>query len=182
MIKSYLINGLFSDLLTSFREGTRRIRVDVSQTGFWDGREFRLNEPIPTAGKVLRITAPINFILQLQLLFSNSGEITMLAYRSDQGTAGGTWAPSLYYVANNQMTDTPSYTPAVTVHAGGTFVPSNPLAYKDKLTAKTSGATAQAATVGSGAVKERGLPPATYYLVFSGGGEGDYDLLLEERP
>ena len=30
-----------SDLLTSEREKYRRVRVDVGQTGFFDGREFR---------------------------------------------------------------------------------------------------------------------------------------------
>lgn len=181
-IKSYLINGLLSDLLTSFREGTRRLRVDVSQTGFWENREFRLNEPIPTAGKVIRVTAPINFVLQLQQLISINDEVTMLAYRSDGGTGGGTWTPSLYYAANNQMTDAPEYMGQLTIDTGGTFTPTDPLLYKEKLTAKAASATAQSSSVGAGAVKERGLPTGTYYLVFSGGGEGDYNLLLEERP
>ena len=30
-----------SDLLTSGREGTRRVRVDVAQTGFFEARERR---------------------------------------------------------------------------------------------------------------------------------------------
>lgn len=171
-----------SDLLTSKREGARRVRVDIGQTGFWENREFRLNEPITTGGKIIRVTAPINFVLQLQQIVSNDGEVTMKAYRADDGVAGGTWEESNYYAANNQMSDRPAYTGAVTIATGGTFTPTNALLYKEKLTAKSASATAQASSVGSNAVKERGLPPDTYYLVFSGGGAGDYNLLLEERP
>ena len=37
-------------------------------------------------------------------------------------------------------------------------------------------------SVGGSSAKERGLPAETYYLVFTGGGSGIYDLILEERP
>lgn len=177
-----LINGIFSDLLTSLKEGTRRIRVDVGQTGFWENREFRLNEPIPTTGKVIRVTAPIDFLLQLQQIMSVDGEVTMLAYRAEDGAEGGTWSPSKYYARNNQTSFAPAYVGQIAVDVGGTFTPTDAMNYKEKLTAKAATATAQVSSVGTNAVKERGLPSGTYYLVFSGGGEGDYNLLLEERP
>lgn len=34
---SYLLRGLPSDMLTSDRERFRRLRVDIAQTGFFEG-------------------------------------------------------------------------------------------------------------------------------------------------
>lgn len=177
-----LLKGFPAWLITSDDQGTGRIRVDVSQTGFWEKREFRLNEPIPTTGLVIRVTSPINFVLQLQRLISDDGLVVMRAYRSVDGVEGGTWTPSIYYTHNNSMTEGPEYTAQITVSVGGSFVPTDVLAYKEKLTARAATATAQVSSVGANAVKERGLPPDTYYLVFTGSGSGDYNLLLEERP
>lgn len=169
-------------LITSLSRGIGRIRVDVSQTGFWEKREFRLNEPVPTSGKVIRVTAPINFVLQLQQLISDDGLIVMRAYRSSDGSPGGTWTPSRYYAPNNGMTEGPEYQAQIQIDVGGTFTPTDALGYREQLRARSSAATAQASSVGANAVKERGLPPDTYYLVFTGGGSGDYNILLEERP
>jgi hypothetical protein len=177
-----LLKGFPAWLITSDDQGTGRIRVDVSQTGFWEKREFRLNEPIPTTGLVIRVTAPINFVLQLQQLISDDGLIVMRAYTAALGTAGGTWTPSKHYLPNNNMTEGPQYQAQIQVDVGGTFTPTDVLNYREQLRARAASATAQASSVGANAVKERGLPPDTYYLVFTGLGSGDYNLLLEERP
>ncbi len=54
---------------------------------------------------------------------------------------------------------------------------------KDSTQAGTASgtATAQQTTVGGNAVKERGLPAGTYYLVFTGT-DYSYRLIFEERP
>lgn len=171
--------------VTVSANGNERVKVDSSQTGFWDGREFRLNEPLSltTDPFVIRITAPIDFILKTQKLISNAEEITMLAYRSGDGTAGGTWNPSKHYAPNNDMSTAPSYAGRIAVDIGGTFVATVPENYRERIVSKSAGATAQQQTVGAESIAERGLPMGTYYLVFTGnGGIGDFNLLLEERP
>lgn len=106
----------------------------------------------------------------------------MRAYRSGDGAEGGTFTPSPYYAKNNQMSDAPPYTGHIQVLIGGTFTPTNVDSQKEKIVAKAATATAQVQSVGGSSAKERGLPAETYYLVFTGGGAGIYDLIIEERP
>ena len=178
-------SGLPQDILTSEKEGIRRLQVDPSQTGFWDNREFRIFEPIDTSGGdvTIRIVAGVDFILRWQALVVQSDDITMKAYRlSDGGTDSGTWTDTIYKLRNNTMSDAPSYTPQVSYQTGGSFVPTDPDLYRDILATNTANATAQQSTVGASSVPERGLPPDTYYLIFTGGGVGDFFSIIEERP
>ena len=178
---------LIGKLLTSLDRG--RIRVDVGSTGFWEGREFRLNLPLTIATStrfVLRVTAPIDFILQLQRLSVSETGIRFQAYRSAQGTPSGSWAPVTMY-ANNGMSDTPTYTQQVLVASGGEFAVTGGQLPVETIEVLVSGATAQQTTVSANTAKERGLPVNTYYLVFtnytgSGTAKGIYDLIIEERP
>ncbi|UTQ79876.1 hypothetical protein vBVnaSL3_55 [Vibrio phage vB_VnaS-L3] len=186
MIKKFLnrvIPGTPQQILTGDSWDTARLRVDVGQTGFWEGREFRLNQPMAAVnGFVIKIVAPINFVLQLQRLTSEDGKLEMRAYRSADGVEGGTFSLSPYYSNNNQMSDTPNYVGQVQAFIGGSFTPTDVDSQKEKIVAKAATATAQIQSVGGSSAKERGLPSETYYLVFSGGGTGIYDLILEERP
>lgn len=187
MIKKFLnrvIPGTPQQILTGDSWDTARLRVDVGQTGFWEGREFRLNEPIDTSSStfVIKVVSPIDFVLQLQRLVSETGKIEMRAYRSSDGVEGGTFSASAYYSNNNQMSDVPPYVGQVQVLTGGTFTPTDIDSQKEMIAAKAATATAQVQSVGGTSAKERGLPSETYYLVFTGGGVGIYDLILEERP
>ena len=186
MIKKFLnrvIPGTPQQILTGESWDTARLRVDVGQTGFWEGREFRLNQPMTTATTfVIKVVSPINFVLQLQRLVSETGRIEMRAYRSSDGVEGGVFSASPYYSNNNQTSDAPSYAGQIQVLIGGTFTPTDIDSQKEKIVAKAATATAQVQSVGGTSAKERGLPAETYYLVFTGGGVGIYDLILEERP
>lgn len=179
----------FNKLLITSRVRPR-IRVDVGQTGFWEGREFRLNYPLSiatTAQAILRVTAPINFILQLQKLSSSETGLRFQAYRSAQGTPTGVWVPVVGLFPNNLQSDTPVYVGQVTIDTGGTFTPGGGELPVETIEILVAGATAQQTTVGGESAKERGLPANTYYLVFtnytgSGTAKGIYDLIYEERP
>lgn len=177
---SPITTGLPRDLLTSLNPGTRRVRVDVGQTGFWEGREFRVRH-IVTGPYVIRVSSPIDFILQLQSMTSNNGTLTFSAYRSAQGTPGGTFDQEIHTLPNNGMSTAPAYTQQVSFLGGGTFTPGvdeDPAEYVKII---SSTATAQRTTVGGGSIKERGLPAGDYYLVFTGT-DGQWDLVYEERP
>ena len=176
------IRVLLGALVTSPDKETARLRTDSSQTGFWEGREFRIFEPI-NGDKVIKIIAPIDFILRWQSLVGDDGDVTMKAYRaSDGGTEGRTFTETKYKLANNSMSSSPAYTPQVQYLTGGTFTPTDEALYRDILSVKVSGSTAHASTVGSESVPERGLPADTYYLVFSGGGVATFYSTIEERP
>ena len=157
-----------------------RVKVDVGQTGFFDGRQFRLyliiSSPI-----VVKFTSPVDFILQEQVLSSNDGIATFAAYRSDQGSAAGVFDGAVNTFNNNQTSTVPPYAGVITQLTGGSFTPdagSQPL---EIITVKAATSNNRRQTVGGGSIAERGLSAGTYYLKFTGS-DAEYNLIYEERP
>lgn len=178
------------DLLTDGGNGpARRIRVDPGQTGFFARRQWRLSFEFIALGTtpiVLRVTMPVNFIIHLQSLSVDDGGVSLRAYRSVQGTPGGSFATPVTMYSVNFMDDQPPYVFQGSVDTGGTFTPSSPAV--ETIRVLTSGATAQATTVSASQTGERGLAGDVYYLVIanlpgiSGTSSGVYALIIEERP
>ena len=108
-------------LMTDSDGAYARMRVDVGQTGFFAGREFRTFYEFSIASgtsRVIRVIAPINTIVQM-LHF----ELDLAALRVELrtgGTASGTWSTNLPILAANSMSSASSYTPQVTMQTGGT--------------------------------------------------------------
>lgn len=98
-----------------------RMRVDVGQTGFFAGREFRaLHEFSIASGasEVIKVVAPINTIVQMF-----AAEIELAALRVELrvgGTEGGTFNTAVPIFKTNTMTTASNYTGQVTMHTGGT--------------------------------------------------------------
>lgn len=171
-----------------------RLQVDQAQTGLYEGREFRVVRKISvTAGTplVFRFTSTVDFILFQQTLNVSEGDLEYYAYRSTQGTAGGTFtALPVGPIAKNssaefKMYDGARYVSQVSVASGGTFTPTDALQYVDYDRAKTSGATAQQISVRGGDDSERYLAAGTYYLILTsttGTSVGRFALAWEERP
>ena len=134
------------DILTSANKGTARLRVDVSQTGFWEGREFRVSVPlsIPTGTPtVLKFVSPIDFILQSQGLTCDEHGILFQAYRSTQGTEGGSFSTSIPVYSNNFQSTVPMYESQVMITTGGTFTPDAGQQSVETARILTAGATAR---------------------------------------
>jgi len=181
----------FRSLLTSLV--MPRIRVDVGQTGLFEGREFRLVRKISvTAGTplVVRFTSAVDFILSEQELNTTVGDIEFYAWRDTQGTAGGTFSGVYTPIGKNissayRLYNGVRYATQVAINYGGTFTPTNAEAYVDYDRAKTSGATAQQTSVSGGDDSARYLAAGTYYLVFTSldaTSVGRFALAWEERP
>lgn len=175
-----------SDLLTAEREGFRRVRVDVAQTGFFEGREFRsfyeFNIPQGQSATV-RFSSPVDFILFQQSLSVDAGGIRMTARAG--ATPGGTFNNALPVVGKNRMASRPQpyYEPQSTVTTGGTTTGGTVV---EVVRLVAAGATAQEATVGGQFADERGLPAGDYYItlenISNGAATGVYSLFWEERP
>jgi hypothetical protein len=175
------------DLLTDGGTGDhRRLRVDVGQTGFFAGREFRtfMEYDIPTAQTaVLKITVPVNVIL-LQLIM----ETTRGAFKLEAvvlGTEGGTFSTNLPIRPANSMTEAPQppHTPQVSIVTGGTLAGGTVI---EIVKGATSGQGAQVASLDSSGVMERGVAPGTYYFRLTNTSNDDLEGVLrmrwEERP
>lgn len=176
----------WQDMLTSDKRKFRRLRVDVAQTGFFEGREFRtFNRFNIAAGQTLymRFSCPVDFILFEEDIVLNSGQLDHTAYRTVSNVAGS-WTPRPT-LGRNIMSSrpTPFYTPVGVLETGGTFTPGDEVG--PPMIPKTSGSTAQQSTVPAGNSRERGLLAGTYYLkmtAIDGPAVGVYYLEWEERP
>ena len=172
-----------SDLLTSAREGTRRLRVDVGQTGFFERREFRISQELSIAsGQALtfKFSSPVNFILWEQVLECDANLLKFEAVVG--GTPIGTFNTPVPIWGKNRMTEQLEHTGVVTIHTGGSVTGGQ---VAEVLRIQAAGATAQRSSVGNSVGSERGLPPGDYYLRLSaigGNVTGTFALVWEERP
>ena len=115
-------------LMTDGNGSYARLRVDVGQTGFFAGREFRVLEELSIASgatQVLKIVSPINSIL-----YAFGVELTLSQLRVELvagGTESGAFSSVITPFKTNQMTTASSYTSQVTFatggsHTGGTVI------------------------------------------------------------
>lgn len=155
----------WQDLLTDDGDGpNRRLRVDVGQTGFFAGREFRTWKELSlTLGEVYVVKAvvPVNIILFSNVLNLITGEVKM--HTSVGGTEGGSYSESLPVLPRNTMTERPSpvYTPVVTLTAGGTLADETNI---DLVWVKTADNSNFAGNVGGSLGEERGVAANTYHF------------------
>lgn len=175
-----------SDLLTSSKEGFRRVRVDVAQTGFFEGREFRTfyEFDIPQGQAVTgRFYCPVDFILFQQSLSVDSGAIRLTALAG--ASPSGVFDTSLPVIGKNRMASraTPYYEAQSTISIGGS-ASGGQVVEVARIVAANS--TAQQSTVGGQIADERGLPAGEYFIVLenisNGPSTGVYNVFWEERP
>lgn len=174
-----------ADLLTSQREGFRRVRVDVAQTGFFEGREFRsfVEFSIPSGQSVVyKFSIPVNFILFEQNMTVHAGGVKYTAEVG--GTFSGSFTTDLPIVGKNRMSTRPQpyCVSQASITTGGTYAGGQII---DVARLVTSGSTAQQATVGLSST-ERGLPAGDYCVrltnLSNGTSTGVYNIFWEERP
>lgn len=186
-LSSNAISNPSADLLTDGGYGpNRRLRVDIGQTGFFAGKEFRtFREFSIAAGQALtlKFVVPINVILEQQGIELDSGSLRIT--NSVGGTPGGTFSETLPVLGKNNMSErpTPLYTPQVVVTAGGTITGATAL---DVHRVVAATATAQQSTVGNIVGDERGIAANTYHVTYenfgSGAATGTLWFIWEERP
>ena len=115
-------------LMTDNNGQYARLRVDVGQTGFFAGREFRVLKELSIASgatQVLKIVSPINSIL-----YAFGVELTLSQLRVELvtgGTESGTFNSGITPFKTNQMTTASDYVHQVTFatggsHTGGTVI------------------------------------------------------------
>lgn len=174
--------GIPGFLRTDSGGSNQRIRVDVAQTSFFAGREFRTFREWATATTgsfVIKAVVPLNIILHELNVQCDAGSVrieTMVG-----GTEGGTFNDALPIFPTNAMTEKPqpAYVNQTTLHGGGTHTGGTTL---DVLRAKTSDNSNFSGSVGAG-LAERGVAANTYYFRMTlTGFEGVFRARWEERP
>lgn len=177
-------NCLLVSLGDEFESGTTRprIRVDVAQTSFFEGREFRTFKEWPTATSgeyVIKVVVPVNTILHELNIDAEEGSLRMLTKVG--GSEGGSFDEVFPIFSTNTMSEKPQppYAAQCSLVAGGTHTGGTVL---DPLRVKTSGNTNFASSAGARAA-ERGIGAGTYYFAITlTNFIGTLKARWEERP
>ncbi len=176
-------------LATSRDPETARVKIEPSTEGFWKGLDYRIVEEVEVGGTplVFRFESTKNFILRSQVVESDAGAIRFRAYRSNQGTEGGTFDTDIAIYKVNFIEGVPSVDTGVNITTGGTFTPAAlPLGKAvDVVRVKSSTQSNRQITISGDVGTERGLPPGVYYIVLdrfdgSGTSEGVVSVQWEE--
>lgn len=183
----FLFLSGYTDLLTDGGDGpNRRLRVDVGQTGFFAGREFRTFKRYELAGSAsvyVKVVSPVNFILQGLGLQVDLGHVHLEAYAGV--TEGESFSVALPILGANRMTERPLplYESQMTMHDGGSFTGGTML---DLLSVKADTQSSQSTTQDASVAGERGLPAGSYYLKIINQENSAAELIIrarwEERP
>lgn len=171
-------------LLTDENGEFARLRVDVGQTGFFAGREARTFYAfsIPTSSStVIKVVSLTDTILQQ---FAASLDAAALQIELVVGgTEGGTFDVPLPIIKTNTMSTASSYTPQVTMTAGGTHTGGTIV---DILRLKAGSPLPQAVEVTASEDLPNGFAAGTFYIrLVNIDGEtatGVFRARWEERP
>jgi len=109
------------DLFTDDNGAYRRIRVDVGQTGFFAGREFRAFSEVSLsagASRIYKLNCAVPMILGMFTLAMTVGELRVEAVSG--GTEGGSFSTPMAVFPANGMPTTSGYITQTTFAYGGT--------------------------------------------------------------
>ena len=178
--------GFPANMATDAEDGFRRIKTDVGQTGFFEGREFRIHRKFTTP-ITLKFIAPVEFIISFQGFGIASGEFEFFAWRGNNVTENTAFTTELPIFGKNTSLTRPLfgndfYQRQCSIFSGGTITPTNPDLYADYGRLKTATATAQVTSLEGAGREERYLTIGVYYLQFTGPAEASFRLTWEERP
>ena len=150
-------------LMTDSDGDYSRLRVDVGQTNFWSGKQFRTFQKLElasAASATIRATVGVNIVLY-ETSFTTENSSIEVQLRAG-GTATGPWT-AMPVIRKNTMTTAPVVVSQVTMdydgsHTGGTTI--------DLLRVVAGN---KQSSVG-GTDSERGVAPGTYYYVITNTG------------
>jgi len=159
-----------------------RLRVDVAQTSFWEGREFRTFKELNIAGSTtytIKVVVPVNTILMGIQVSLDNGSVRLSTQAG--GTPSGVFAEVLPVFGANNMTGTPVYVHQNVLTAGGALAGGVDI----DVVRLFSGGNNQP-SVGAQQDDVRGIAPGTYHFVFQNLGAsvvtGVLHIRWEERP
>lgn len=166
-----------SDLLTSERDGFRRVKTEQARTGLLSGRQFRMIRKI-TSPITFKFVSPVPFILLSQSLSIADGEFEYYAHRSINVTETVAFDTPVQVIRKNAVNT--DYTMQATISSGGSITIIDPEQYVDFVHMKTASSTAHRESLDSPAGSERILPAGSYYLRFTGSATASIALEWEE--
>lgn len=184
--------GIQAALLTDGGGAAQRVKVDIAQTSFFQGRMFRyftrLNIPLGST-QVIRIESPVNYVLYSNNATVKSGELDISVRVGC--TESGTYSTTITPRKVNGMTTAAATTSTMLVTTGGGIVANSGTEISAFQASAASGFISTSSTVGNSQSDEIGVAAGSVvYLVMtsinSGVGAaavvGVHNYRWEERP
>lgn len=176
-------------LMTDRDGANSRLRVDVGQTAFFAGKQFRsFKEFTIGAGSsyLIKFVTPVNVFFESVGISVDEGKMRLSSHGGNP-TVSGTFSDTLPIIPKNSTTEAPAYSPQATMTGapGGSLSES---VERDvvRLVAGTGGQSNTQSVLGDGSDNERGLPAGTYYFLIQNIGAvsitGVFRTHWEERP
>ncbi len=151
-----------SDLLTSKKIGTRRIKYDVGKTSFFESREFRVFKEfdIPAGStETIKVTTTVDTIVEV---FSASLILGSLRVELvTGGTDGDDFTENLPLFQTNRTSQSVDTTPSVTMQNGGTHTGGT---ISDILLLVAGSPATQARETTASEERPLGFAPGTFYI------------------
>jgi len=180
-----IISAPMPNIATSRDKEFARIPVDVAQTSFFEGREFRFTRKL-SSPIVFRFTAPVEFVLSFQSFTIATGEYEFKAWRGDNVTPSGVWTDLPVFAKNTSLTralfDGSFYVGQCAIATGGSIAVIDANLYSDFAWLKSATASGQSSSIADQSTQGRYLAAGAYYLQFTGTATGSYSIEWEERP
>jgi hypothetical protein len=182
------------DIVTSGVEGFRRLQVDIGQTGFFEGREFRTTRKIrlaTTETQIYKFNCAIDYILWSLNFDSSVGQYEVSLWDASNVTENTAFTTPVPFLRKNRSTEFRSYSGSpfvsqTTITTGGTITVADIEDYSDYVDIKADSRTTFSTTVGAGLGSERYFPPGITYIEIKVKGaasvEGTVAMSWEERP
>ena len=168
-----------SDLLTSKREGTRRIKYDVGKTSFFEGREFRifkeLDIPAGTS-ETIKVVSAADTIVEVL-----GASLVLGALRVELitgGTEGQDFTGSVPIFRTNRTSNAPENETKVTMENGGTHTGGT---VSDLLLLVAGSPARQAKEVSVTEERPLGFSPGTFYIRLVSTGEANAQGVFRAR-
>ena len=171
-----------------------RTQVDVGQTAFFEGREFRTNRKIsiPSNSSIVwKFSSDVDFILFEQSFSMYGGIYEFYAWLDSNVTETSAFSIVVPIIGKNRSKEYRKYSgnryeSQVSILSGGVITVLDDGDYVDVAAVAAPNATAQLASVGGAINTERYLPSGTYYLEHRNTSNSTinliYSLVWEERP
>ena len=177
---SYNVEGFGpSDILTSKRFSTRRVKYETGKTSFFEGREFRVFKDfdIPAGQtETIKVTSTSDSIVEVfgASLVLGSLRIELVT----GGTDGDDFSSELPIFQTNRTTASPVLTPSVTMVNGGTHTGGT---VSDVILLVAGSPARQAREVTATEERPLGFAPGTFYIRLISTGSANAEGVFRAR-
>lgn len=168
-----------SDLFTSKKVGTRRIKYDAGKTSFFEGRQFLIFKEFdipPDTSQTIKVVSSVDTIVEVLGASLVLGALRLELVQG--GTEGNDFTENLPIFRTNQTSIAPDNQPNITMQNGGTQTGGDVV---DLLLLVAGSPATQANEITVTEQRPLGFSPGTFYIRLQSTGEANAQGVFRAR-